>query len=318
MSQDAPNPPEASAPVPDREGARSAGDWLRLTSIRLLRGTIDTLEQTVEQLEASDRQLAASANLPLRTRWQKLLRRVRLRLPLSWQWGLGDRLLSALLVLVFLFPVALTANLVSQILTPTAVPSQPIASQPAIPTKPTPAPFPPERPVPQPFPPERPPAATPMPSPVLPLLAPNTDQNQPDRLPYGPPLPPPVTIVPKPAPVPVSTPSPPPAPSLPAPAPPLPSLTTTIQTQLAQVTDEYTVGLMQAIQPNFKQSRLVIQLQDGWFALERSQQDAIANALLQRAQALNFSKLEITDRQHRQLARSPVVGDEMIIFQRIQ
>lgn len=304
MSQDDPNRPAGSAPLLEPSPPRSAG-WLRATSIRLLRGTINALEQTVEQLEDPDRRPAE--NLP-RPRWAKLVRRVRLRLPVSWQRALGDRALSGLLILVFLFPVAITANLIIQTVTPTTA-APPPAARPAAPMKP--APFPPERPMPGPFPPERPPAIGPTPTPTASVET-QKPKDQRDRPLYGPPLPPPASA---PKLGPGLTPSPAPTPS-PEPPSPSASLTTTIQTQLAQIADVYAVGLIQAIQPNFKQSRLGIQMQDGWFELARSQQDALANALLERAQDLNFSKLELIDAQNRQLARSPVVGDAMIMLQR--
>ncbi len=323
MSQDDPTPPEVSVPLPDPVPTpRSASGWLRLTSIRLLRGTINALEQTVEQLEEPDRLPAGPEHLPLRVRWTKLLRRVRLRLHVRWNRALGDRALSGLLILAFLFPIWLTANLFIQPANPTSAPP---ANQPAIP-KPAPAPdpFTAARPAPQPFPPERTPPTAAGPSLVPPLPAKAQADRLPygpplprpkaqaDRLPYGPPLPPPRAITPPPSP----TASPAPIPNPQPPTPNAPSLTTTLQTQLAQVADEYAVGLIQAIQPNFKQSRLVIQMQEGWVKLERSQQDELANALWQNAQDLNFSKLELTNAQHQQLARSPVVGNEMIMLKR--
>ncbi len=53
-----------------------------------------------------------------------------------------------------------------------------------------------------------------------------------------------------------------------------------------------------------------------WYSLEKSQQDKLAADILQRSQELNFTHLKIVDSQEKMIARSPVVGNEMIIFHR--
>jgi hypothetical protein len=77
-------------------------------------------------------------------------------------------------------------------------------------------------------------------------------------------------------------------------------------------------GLIQSVQANFRVSRLTVKVGDGWYELSEPQQDNLANEMLRRAQELNFSKLEITDPEATLLARSPVVGTEMVILQRSQ
>lgn len=116
------------------------------------------------------------------------------------------------------------------------------------------------------------------------------------------------------------------APSLPQPvetAPPPPpeltpeqSLITSIQKQVGEVTSQYADGLIQSIQADFPGSRLAIQIGNGWYELNPAKQDKLADEILRRSQELNFSQLEIKDSQGTLLARSPVVGTNVVILKR--
>jgi hypothetical protein len=74
--------------------------------------------------------------------------------------------------------------------------------------------------------------------------------------------------------------------------------------------------LIKPLQANFRTSDLTVKISDIWYNLEKSQQDKLAAEILQRSQELNFIHLEIVDSQEKIIARSPVVGNEMIIFNR--
>jgi hypothetical protein len=124
-------------------------------------------------------------------------------------------------------------------------------------------------------------------------------------------------------PVPTPTPTPTPTP-VPTPAPPPPpleltpeqSLIAAIQDQVAEITNRYANGLIQSIQANFRESRLIVNVSMGWYELSGDRQNKLADEMLKRAQELDFSKLEIADTEGSLLARSPVVGPNMIILQR--
>lgn len=94
------------------------------------------------------------------------------------------------------------------------------------------------------------------------------------------------------------------------------SLIAAIQDQVAEITNQYANGLIQSIQANFRGSRLIVQVGEDWYELSRDRQNKLANEMLERAQELDFSKLEITSTQGNLLARSPVVGTQMVILQR--
>ncbi len=114
------------------------------------------------------------------------------------------------------------------------------------------------------------------------------------------------------------TPSPEPEPS---PTPvveltPEQNLIASIENQVAEISDRYADGLIQSIQANFQGSRLTIKVGDDWYNLKQSQQDKLAARMLERSRELDFSHLEITDPEGILLARSPVVGNDMVILKR--
>jgi hypothetical protein len=296
------NPP--SDPVPESvasevpPSASTEGIWeqvrpaLKTQSIKVLRGTIQVLEGVVAKLEAEPTAKVSGATddstiarwlgkvqplwQALQPWWMKLLGLVRSRLPDSANQKLSDPALSGAIVGILLLLLWIPSAL-----SPTKKPT-PVAvvppSQRLIP-KATPTPLYP------------PPAAAPLPSPS-PSIAP--------------------------APLPAASPELPPKPK---PSPvlnltPEQKLIARIQDQVAQVSDQYANGLIESVQANFKGSLLIVRVSDGWNALSSTQQDKLAAEMLRRSKILDFSKLEITNPDGMLLARSPVVGDEMIIIQR--
>lgn len=111
---------------------------------------------------------------------------------------------------------------------------------------------------------------------------------------------------------PSSEPSPPPQPNL----TPEQSLVAAIQNQVAEITQQYGSGLIQSVEANFLQSRLIVKVSNEWYDLPESEQNALADEILSRSGELDFSKLEMTDLDGELLARSPVVGTNMVILKR--
>jgi hypothetical protein len=129
-------------------------------------------------------------------------------------------------------------------------------------------------------------------------------------------------------PVPIQEPTPPilsapadsvPVEPLPSPAPnltPEQALIASIQTQVSEVTGKYSESLIEAIQANFRESILVVTIADEWYTLEEPRQNKLVKDIQQRAKTLDFSRLELIDYQGSLVARSAVIGDEMIILKR--
>ncbi|MEA5508554.1 hypothetical protein VB715_02130 [Crocosphaera sp. UHCC 0190] len=106
--------------------------------------------------------------------------------------------------------------------------------------------------------------------------------------------------------------APPPGPKL----TPEQGLIAAIQQQVTELTNQYPTGLIGTIEANFLASRLIVTLGEQWYELPPKRQDTLANTILKRAQTLDFRKLEMIDDQGTLLARSPVVGDQIVILQR--
>jgi hypothetical protein len=89
-----------------------------------------------------------------------------------------------------------------------------------------------------------------------------------------------------------------------------------IQTQVSDVSKKYGEALIQSVQTNFKQGRLIVELTDAWYQLEATKQSQLMSDLLARSQSLKFTKLLVADSEMRLLGRSPVAGNEMVIVRR--
>lgn len=91
-----------------------------------------------------------------------------------------------------------------------------------------------------------------------------------------------------------------------------------IQTQLTALTSQYPDNIVQSLQFDLAHDRAIVRLAPVWYALDDVRQNEIVARMWDRARSSNFSKLELQDTEGRSLARSPVVGREMIILQRHQ
>ena len=94
------------------------------------------------------------------------------------------------------------------------------------------------------------------------------------------------------------------------------SLIDAIQDQVAEVTDAYADGLIQSVQVNFRSNLLIVTAGEDWYGLAKSSQDDMANELWRRSQELDFNHLQLMDSDDVLVARSPVVGQRMVILER--
>ncbi|ACK65126.1 conserved hypothetical protein [Rippkaea orientalis PCC 8801] len=94
------------------------------------------------------------------------------------------------------------------------------------------------------------------------------------------------------------------------------NLIAAIQQEVSDLTRQYPEGLIGSIEANFSASRLIVTLGTQWYQLSAKNQDSLAQSILKRAQKLDFRKLEMRDSQSNLIARSPVVGDQIIIIHR--
>ena len=254
----------------------------KTTIIQVLRGTIGVLETTVVKLETetpNDTQKKTN----FLSRWDGFLRTFRLFLPSSISNNVSDMVLTGIFAVIFVVTIGITGFL----LIPKS--STKVAIVPPV---------------------EEVTATTPI-------------------------------VTPEPTPIPIVTPEPTLTPIvIPEPTPtPIVELTPE-QVLLAAIENQFMApGLLrklseisvlvkntkdknlisQLIKPlkaNFRTSDLTIKVGDIWYKLAKSEQDKLAREILKRSQELNFIHLEVVDFQNKIIARSPVVGKEMIIFKR--
>jgi hypothetical protein len=72
--------------------------------------------------------------------------------------------------------------------------------------------------------------------------------------------------------------------------------------------------LIESIQANFRSSDLTIKVNQDWYALAEFQQKQLARDIFKKSQEFDFIHLEIIDLQKKLIARSPIVGSDMVFF----
>lgn len=220
--------------------------------------------------------------------WQSIVKLVRSLLPASWNEKLPPPILNAAIAAILIAIVGLTLNSFSP------KPAPKIANAPVLKTIESPATFSdfvaPETPQ--------------QPKPIAKLpeaIAPEKPKSKlKSKLPdlVAPTAPKPVEIAP------------------PPPLTPEQSLIAGIQNQVAEMTNKLGGGLVKSIQANFSSSLLTVKVAEDWYGLSEVEQNQLANQMWKEANSLDFSKLEIANLDGKLIARSPVVGSEMIILER--
>jgi hypothetical protein len=168
----------------------------------------------------------------------------------------------------------------------------------------------PDRSVAQPKPVRQPAVATRTASPSNPTYS--TPRTAPSITPQAPRTP--VKVSPK-EPVAVAPPTPSPSP-VPV-TPPKPEIDlAAIQTQLESAIERQGDGLVKSVQAPEKFQQLQINLSKDWYGLAKDEQDQLAQTLAQQSEKLKFAKFEVRDDQNALVARSPIVGNEVIILKR--
>lgn len=339
--------PVVTQPTPRSQTLRSLQQiWqtiqprLRIGTVRLLKTTIQLLQGAVTQLEDSAETAGiATDQLPIEpialpdwatnlwttmqrswqqfwNWWNGVLPKIRGILPAVVNDTLSDRALTGaiagVLVLVLWTSSAIFSNKppkqVAVVPPSKSTPAKPTPAREKKPTKPKNMPEVKVIPPPKPTPTIEPTQSRPKPEPAKPTV------ETPKPAPVATPTPtvsPTAIASPTPKPTPSPTPKPPPLKLTPE-----QTLIAQIQDQVAEVSNQYVTGLIQSVQANFRSSRLMVKVGKGWYSLSPVQQDGLANDILQRAQQLNFLKLEMVDVKGELLARSPVIGSEMVVLQR--
>ena len=254
----------------------------KTTIIQVLRGTIGVLETTVVKLE-TETPADTQKKTNFLSRWDGFLRTFRLFLPSNISNNVSDTVLTGIFAVIFVVTIGIS--------TFTFIPkSAEVATVP---------------PVEEVIPPKSVIEPEVIPTPVVEPEVIPTPVVEPEVIPTP-------VIETEPTPIPVVE------------LTPEQTLLAAIENQFSEISisvkntkDKNIISqLIKPLQANFRTSDLTVKISDIWYNLEKSQQDKLAAEILQRSQELNFIHLEVVDFQEKIIARSPVVGNEMIIFNR--
>ena len=102
----------------------------------------------------------------------------------------------------------------------------------------------------------------------------------------------------------------------PPPLTPEQSLIAAIQSQVAEITDRMGGGLVKSVEADFSIGLLSVKVAEDWYKLNEVEQNQLASQMWKEANSLDFSKLQIANLEGKLIAKSPVVGSEMIILER--
>ena len=252
--------------------------------IQVLRGTIGVLETTVVKLE-TETTADTQKKTNFLSRWDGFLRTFRLFLPSNISNNVSDTLLTGIFAVIFVVTIGITTFMfIPKSVEVATVPPVEAVIPPKSVIEPEPTPTPVIEP-----------EVIPTPTPVV----------EPEVIPT-----PVIETETTPTPVIELTPE--------------QALLAAIENQFSDITiavkntqDKNIISqLIKPLQANFRTSDLTVKISDIWYNLEKSQQDKLAADILQRSQELNFIHLEVVDFQGKIIARSPVVGNKMIIFKR--
>jgi hypothetical protein len=310
----------------------------RPTITQGLKATIGTLQSAADQLDrqiqSDDRPIKPLNFIPLKQAanafwtktqpiWAKLIRLIRSRLPEDIGGKLTDRALSGVMAGLVLLLLTLTTHLPSGNATPK--PQSIVASKPlprAVPARPV---VPSQDPIAQQFPVDAQGSQKPFPTA---LSAPATQPAAPPVATSPPPIAPATTerqgvgdrpaVAERPSGPTASVIQPTSTAVKLAPIEPTPVKLTPDQKLLAKLQEATgdRPTLLQDVKPNKAQGSLQITLKPDWYDLAFVQQDTVAQDLFTKAQTLRFKTLELVNSAGEVVARSPVVGNEMVVLLR--
>ncbi len=243
--------------------------------------------------------------------WMKGLGLLRQRLPENLAKELTDRFMTiaivGTIVVVYWFFSSLGSGKPTVAKQP-AIPrpsATPLAQRPM--RKITPQPSPTTAPVIKPTPKPAVIAASPKPSPIA----------------VASPKPSPVAAAPKPSPAAIASPKPIPVaepvepPKVIASKPAIPTIDlAAIQTQLSSAIAGIGENLVDSVQAQETTHKLSVALKEDWSDLSAANQTQVAQTLLEKSQQLKFNKLELRDNSGELVARSPLIGNDVIILKR--
>lgn len=94
------------------------------------------------------------------------------------------------------------------------------------------------------------------------------------------------------------------------------SLIAGIQAKVSDISRAYAAGLIQSVEVNLPETRLIVNLGESWYGLRATQQNQVSQNIYEQVQQLDFQILQLRDPNGVVVARNPVVGNTMVILHR--
>jgi hypothetical protein len=94
------------------------------------------------------------------------------------------------------------------------------------------------------------------------------------------------------------------------------NLIAALEAKTNNLATRYSEDLVISIKPNFSDSIIMVTLANDWYQLVANRQDKLMEEMLRQSSQLEFKKLKIIDSQNNLIARSPIVGQDMVILRR--
>lgn len=94
------------------------------------------------------------------------------------------------------------------------------------------------------------------------------------------------------------------------------SLIADIQDKVSDISRAFAAGLIQSVEVNLPENRLIVNLGENWYGLLDNQQDEVSQSIFEQVQQLDFKTLQLRDPDGVIVARNPVVGHNMVILHR--
>ena len=90
------------------------------------------------------------------------------------------------------------------------------------------------------------------------------------------------------------------------------NLVATLETKISELTQVQESEFIQNIQINPDRS-LLVRVTDDWYELDEAEQNDLGNEILQRSRRFSFERLELKDDRDTLVARSPIIGEKIIL-----
>ena len=93
------------------------------------------------------------------------------------------------------------------------------------------------------------------------------------------------------------------------------NLVATLNKKISELVETYPQEFIEDVRINLPGSSLLVRVGNDWYDLDESERNSLGNEILERSRAFSFEKLELQDNLGTLVARSPVIGENIILIQ---